>query len=354
VRLEMVGTAIITCACLFAVLEHARRGSMADESFAGTAGLAISFALTVTQSLNWSVRMSSDLEAQMISVERVSQYIENVEPEALLETEADHDLPPDFPKGEIVFKDVEMRYRPGLPLVLKGLNLTIPARSKIGIVGRTGAGKSSIMIALTRLKELDGGNIFIDDVDARKLGLQLIRSKIAVIPQDPLLFAGTIRSNLDPFNKHDDSRLNTILQRVGLMRGSQGDDDAMLNETNNNARLDSLLDEVAEGGNNFSVGQRQLLVIARALLSEATIVIMDEATAAIDVDTDARIQKAMRKEFVNATTLTVAHRLNSILDSDLILVMDDGRAVEFDTPANLRLKKDGLFKELERAYMKNG
>ncbi len=341
VRLELAGTVIITFACLCAVLEHPFQAS---EAFAGAAGLSISFALSVTQSLNWSVRMSSDLEAQMVSVERVDQYIKGVTPEAPRETEGDHNLPRDFPKGEITFKDAEMRYRPGLPLVLKGLNLTIPAGCRVGVVGRTGAGKSSLMVVLLRLVELSRGKIYIDGVDIANLGLELIRSKIAIVPQDPVLFSGSIRTNLDPFGKFDDARLVRVLERVGLMGGGPG------LESSGVERIKTLGDDVEEDGGNFSVGQRQLLVIARALLSECTIVLMDEATSSVDVDTDALIQKAMREEFGGATTITVAHRINTIMDSDMILVMDDGKSVEFDSPGSLLSKEEGYFKKLVEAF----
>ena len=201
----------MTFACLCAVLEH---DSMAgDETFAGAAGLSISFALSVTQSLNWSVRMSSDLEAQMVSVERINQYIRDVSPEAARDTPVDERLPSGFPHGEIKFEDVEMRYRPGLPLVLKGLSLTIPAGARVGVVGRTGAGKSSLMVALLRIAELSGGRILLDGVDASSLGLHALRSRLAIVPQDPVLFSGTVRANLDPFGTFPDSRLVDILAR---------------------------------------------------------------------------------------------------------------------------------------------
>ena len=220
VRLELAGTAIITFACLCVVLQHSAQAG--NETFAGAAGLSISFALSVTQSLNWSVRMASDLEAQMISVERVQQYC-RVEPEAPRDMEGDNNLPPGFPKGAITFKNAEMRYRPGLPLVLKGLTLDIPAGSRCGVVGRTGAGKSSLMVVLMRLVELSGGAIMIDGVDISTLGLHLLRSKIAIVPQDPVLFSGTVKSNLDPFGNHSDARLWDVLGRVGMVgRGGRG------------------------------------------------------------------------------------------------------------------------------------
>jgi ATP-binding cassette subfamily C (CFTR/MRP) protein 1 len=189
------------------------------------------------------------------------------------------------------------------------------------------------MTALMRLVELDGGDIFIDGVDTKTLGLRRLRSSIAVIPQDPVLFSGTVKTNLDPFKEHTDGRLMDVLESVGLW------------SKDSPSAVKSLEDNVLQDGGNFSVGQRQLLVIARALLDGAGIVICDEATAAIDAEADARIQRVLRTDFANATTLTVAHRLNTIMDSTHILVMSDGKAVEFDTPSNL-LSKGGLFKDL--------
>jgi ATP-binding cassette subfamily C (CFTR/MRP) protein 1 len=202
------------------------------------------------------------------------------------------------------------------------------------------------MLALLRIVELDSGKILIDGVDIRTLGLTKLRSKIAVIPQDPVLFSGTIRTNLDPFNEYSDDTLLDCLTRVGLFASASASNVSLSSMSSNGVQ--SLNDSVKESGTNFSVGQRQLLVIARALLCGAAIVIMDEATAAVDADTDARIQKVMRSEFADATCITVAHRLNTIMDCDLILVMGDGRVEEFDTPKAL-LSKGGMFRDLVRA-----
>jgi ATP-binding cassette, subfamily C (CFTR/MRP), member 1 len=336
VRLEMIGTCIITFACLTAVASHDAKAG--DETYAGLTGLAISYALAVTQALNWTVRMASDFEANMISVERIEQY-------GKLKTEAPHKLPTDenldkdWPQtGKIEFKGAKLRYRPGLPLVLKGLDLSIPEFSKVGIVGRTGAGKSTLMTALLRIVELDEGKLFIDGVDTSTLGLARLRSRIAVIPQDPVLFTGTVKSNLDPFDEYSEEKLCQVLTRVGLM--------SLEPTMSGSTAIKSLSDAVLDGGSNFSVGEKQLLVIARACLCQARVVICDEATAAVDAETDARIQRVLRFDFDKATVLTVAHRLNTIMDSDYILVMDDGRAAEFDAPSKLLAKQDGLFKKL--------
>mmetsp|Transcript_20870 Transcript_20870/g.30630 ORF Transcript_20870/g.30630 Transcript_20870/m.30630 type:complete len:499 (+) Transcript_20870:3084-4580(+) len=351
VRLEMVGTLIIFAACMFAVLEHSSQAG--NETFAGLAGLSISFALSVTQYVNWTIRWSAELEVDMIAVERIKQYCR-------IDSEAPHTTPIDeslvnWPfSGEIIFSSAHLRYRPNLPLVLKGLDIHIPAMSKVGVVGRTGAGKSTLMVSLLRLVELASGSIEIDGVDISQIGLKLLRSKISVIPQDPVLFAGTVRSNLDPFTIYTDERLKEVLQRVGLMGGDveRVPSNHSLSSTsgqNKAMAIKSLDYEVLEGGSNCSVGQKQLLVIARALLCGAKIIIMDEATASVDADTDARIQRVMRSEFKGSTCITVAHRINTIFDSDYILVMDDGRAAEFDRPDTL-LQRGGLFKDLCDAW----
>jgi len=204
------------------------------------------------------------------------------------------------------------------------------------------------MVALMRIVELSEGTIIIDGQDTRAIGLAKLRSNIAVIPQDPVLFSGTLRTNLDPFDHYNDDALLEVLDRVGLYSSkSIGSSTHSLSSMAQRC-IESLSDEVSEGGSNFSVGQRQLIVIARALLRGARIVIMDEATAAVDAETDANIQKVMRNEFASATCITVAHRINTILDCDKILVMSDGKAAEFDTPKAL-LDKGGMFRELVKA-----
>lgn len=343
IRLELVGTLIITFTTFSAVLEHATAG--ANETFAGLAGLGISYALSVTQSLNWTVRMASDLEANMVAVERIDEYA-RLPKEGERETFLDKDLPSWPSKGEIVFKNAKLRYRPELPLVLKGLDLRIKGGSKIGVVGRTGAGKSTLMVSLMRIVELSEGSITIDGHDIGQIGLGKLRRSIAVIPQDPVLFSGTVRSNLDPFEEFEDDPLLEVLESVGMYKRN-GIESSVHSIMSN--RIEDLDDPVSEGGVNFSVGERQLMVIARALLRRSRIVIMDEATASVDAETDAAIQKVMRAEFASATTITVAHRLNTIMDSDFVLVMDAGVVGEFGSPDELLQKPDGMFKALVQA-----
>jgi len=352
VRLELVGTLIITFTCLSAVAEQVMSG--ADPVFAGLAGLAVSYSMSVTQSLNWSVRMASDMEANMVAVERIQEYSQ-LEAEGDRITPVDATLPKGWPSsGAIDIMGAKLRYRSDLPLVLKGLDISIPAGSKVGVVGRTGAGKSTLMVGLLRIVELAEGSIEIDGQDIRQVGLAKLRANIAVIPQDPVLYSGTVRTNLDPFTEHSDDVLYEVLRRVGLYSGSSN---AISGNASNMSlssigatatRISSLAEEVAEGGNNFSVGQRQLMVIARALLNGSKVVIMDEATAAVDAETDAAIQSVMKEEFKASTVITVAHRINTIMDSNYILVMSDGKAAEFDTPKKL-LETGGLFRDLVQA-----
>ncbi|RLN48167.1 hypothetical protein BBJ29_000290 [Phytophthora kernoviae] len=335
-RLEFAGTLIAAFAALTAVLAHSsdpERGT----AFAGLAGVSLTYAFSVTQSLNWSVRMLSQLQTQMVSVERIKNY-------TIMDTEAEltsvGKLPPaqEWPSaGAIEFRNVNLRYRPGLPRVLRNLSLTIRPQEKIGIVGRTGAGKSSLVVALMRLVELDSGSIFIDGLDVSSIGLHELRNKISIIPQDPVLFSGSVRSNVDPFDQYTDEQIWTSLRRAHL------------------AHVVTALDgTVDEKGSNFSVGERQLLCIARALLKRSRIILMDEATASIDTETDRKIQKSIREEFRDCTCLTIAHRINTILDADRILVMERGGVGEFDSPKALQKNPDGLFKALVEHWKNDG
>ncbi|KAG7390174.1 ATP-binding cassette sub- C member 8 [Phytophthora pseudosyringae] len=331
-RLEFVGTCIAAAAALSAVLAH---GTDAAEgaAFAGLVGVSLTFAFTVTQSLNWTVRMISQLQTQMVSIERIQSYTE-MPTEAALTSNAAQKPALDWPTtGAISFNRVDLRYRPGLPRVLRGLTFSVNAKEKIGIVGRTGAGKSSLIVGLMRLVELDAGSITIDGVDISKIGLHDLRSNIAIIPQDPVLFSGSVRSNLDPFDQFSDEQIWTSVKRASLQKA-----------------VTSLDDIVDEKGSNFSVGERQLLSIARALLKRSKVILMDEATASIDPETDRQIQQSIREEFRDCTTLTIAHRINTILDSDRILVMEKGSVAEFGSPAELQRKPDGIFKSLVDAW----
>ncbi|XP_017763434.1 PREDICTED: probable multidrug resistance-associated protein lethal(2)03659 isoform X2 [Eufriesea mexicana] len=290
------------------------------DSQSGNVGLAITQSIGLTGMFQWGMRQSTELENQMTSVERVLEY-SNLENEPALESTPDKKPKETWPEeGEIKFKGVFMRYDPAEPPVLKNLNIVIYPQEKIGIVGRTGAGKSSLISALFRLAYLDG-DILIDGVNISEIGLHDLRSKISIIPQEPFLFSGSLRKNLDPFDNYSDNVLWQALEEVELKE--------MGLETHIN-----------EGGSNLSVGQRQLVCLARAVVKRNTILILDEATANVDQATDELIQRLIRTKFESCTVLTIAHRLNTVMDSDRILVMDAGNAVEFDAP-HLLIQKNG-------------
>ncbi|XP_017000056.2 probable multidrug resistance-associated protein lethal(2)03659 [Drosophila takahashii] len=291
-------------------------------------GLAITQAIGLTGTVQWTVRQSAELETTMISVERVIEY-EDIEPEGELEAPADKKPPQSWPEqGKIEFDELSLRYTPDPKAenVLKSLSFVIKPREKIGIVGRTGAGKSSLINALFRLSYNDG-SVLIDKRDTNEMGLHDLRSKISIIPQEPVLFSGTMRYNLDPFEEYSDEKLWLSLEEVQLK-------EVVANMAT------GLETKITEGGSNFSVGQRQLVCLARAILRENKILVMDEATANVDPQTDALIQATIRNKFKDCTVLTIAHRLHTIMDSDKVLVMDAGRAVEFGTPYELLTAED--------------
>ncbi|KAJ1932702.1 ATP-binding cassette glutathione S-conjugate transporter ycf1, partial [Linderina macrospora] len=250
--------------------------------------------------------------------------------------------------GTIEFRDYSMRYRDSLECVLHGISFTVGCNEKIGIVGRTGAGKSSLSYALLRIVEPASGAIFIDGVDISTIGLQDLRSKIGVIPQDPALFVGTIRDNLDPLNEFTDDEV-----WVAIRKGHIEDLVNPPTQTPSGGSMNSrqkaagygLSKWVEDGGKNFSVGQRQLVSLCRALLWKRKILILDEATANVDTKTDQIMQQVIREEFRDSTILTIAHRLRTVMDSDRILVMDQGKVAEYDSPTNL-LAQNSLFKSL--------
>ncbi|XP_066872983.1 ATP-binding cassette sub-family C member 4 isoform X2 [Kogia breviceps] len=294
---------------------------------AGQVGLALSYALTLMGMFQWCVRQSAEVENMMISVERVIEYTD-------LEKEASWEYqkrpPPSWPQeGVILFDNVSFSYSLDGPLVLKHLTALIKSREKVGIVGRTGAGKSSLIAALFRLSEPEG-KIWIDKILTTEIGLHDLRKKMSIIPQEPVLFTGTMRKNLDPFNEHTDEELWNALEEVQLKEAIED--------------LPGKMDtELAESGSNFSVGQRQLVCLARAILRKNRILIIDEATANVDPRTDELIQKKIREKFAQCTVLTIAHRLNTIIDSDRIMVLDSGRLKEYDEPYVLLQNRDSLF-----------
>ncbi|XP_019224929.1 PREDICTED: ABC transporter C family member 12-like isoform X1 [Nicotiana attenuata] len=329
IRLEALGGIMIWLTATFAVIQNGR----ADDkvAVAGAMGLLLSYSLNITTLLSNTLRQASRAENSFNAVERVGTYID-------LPSEAQNVIssrpPPGWPSsGFIKFEDVVLRYRPGLPPVLHGLSFTISSGQKVGIVGRTGAGKSSMLNALFRIVELERGRILIDGCDVATIGLTDLRSALSIIPQSPVLFSGTVRFNLDPFSEHNDADLWEALERAHLKDVIR----------RNAFGLDA---EVSEGGENFSVGQRQLLSLSRAILRRSKILVLDEATAAVDVRTDALIQKTIREEFKACTMLIIAHRLNTIIDTNRILVLDAGQVVEYDTPHNLLLSERSVFSRI--------
>jgi ABC-type multidrug transport system fused ATPase/permease subunit len=338
VRLEFLGSVIILAAAGLSILTLS-----SGHLTAGLVGLSVSYSLQITQSLNWIVRMTVEVETNITSVERILEYSRlNPEAPAIIE---DHRPPKSWPaEGEVIFNDYSTKYRPELDLVLRNINLNIKPKEKIGIVGRTGAGKSSMTLALFRIIELFSGNIEIDKIDTSTIGLLDLRENLSIIPQDSQVFEGTIRSNLDPVGLYDEATLWKALELAHLKNHIE-----KMFEEHEDGVIESALDvKINEGGSNLSAGQRQLMCLARVLvkMNSTLILVLDEATSAVDVETDKIIQETIRTVFKNKTIITIAHRLNTILDSDRIIVLDRGEVAEFDTPENLLQKKESLFYSL--------
>ncbi|XP_064151704.1 ATP-binding cassette sub-family C member 6 [Loxodonta africana] len=323
-NLELLGNSLVFAAAMCAVLSKAYLR-------AGLVGFSVSAALQVTQTLQWAVRSWTDLESSIVSVERMKDY-------ARTPKEAPWRLPtcaaePPWPHaGQIEFQDFGLRYRPELPLAVRGVSIKIHAGEKVGIVGRTGAGKSSLARGLLRLLEAAEGSIWIDGVPIAHVGLHTLRSRITIIPQDPILFPGSLRMNLDLLHEHTDEAIWAALETVQLK--------AVV------ASLPGQLQyECADQGDDLSVGQKQLLCLARTLLRKTQILILDEATAAVDPGTERQIQAALRSCFAQCTVLLIAHRLCSVMDCARVLVMDKGQVAESGSPAEL-LAQEGLFYRL--------
>ncbi|KAJ3058718.1 hypothetical protein HDU98_005207, partial [Podochytrium sp. JEL0797] len=327
-RLEALGAVLVLAAAVAGVMAAGGDGA----SSPAAVGLSLSYALQVTNTLSFCIRQFTEAEVAMNAVERVKFYAEEVEVEP---NEGADLLPPkNWPSsGTIEVSRLEMRYAAHLPLILKGVTFRIEDKQKIGVVGRTGSGKSSLLQSLFRMVEPTRGTITIDGIDVSKIGLAELRSGLAIIPQDPILFTGTYRSNLDPFNEYTDAALWDAVARSG-MKGKVGESEKGLDAS------------VDDGGENLSVGQRQLVCLARAMVKKPKILIMDEATANVDFETDSLIQKALREDFADATILTIAHRLNTIIDYDRALVMDAGLVVEYDSPRVLLADESSQFSQM--------
>ncbi|XP_022081016.1 ATP-binding cassette sub-family C member 8-like isoform X2 [Acanthaster planci] len=327
-RLEVIGGIIVLIAGLSTVIS-----AMDGLLLPSLVGLALAYALNASNQLNWMIRSSANMEMQLNSIERVDYY-KNVETEKYKGAAT---APRGWPnRGLILFEGVSARYATELDPVLHDVNIHFLPGEKIGICGRTGSGKSSLMLTLFRLIQTFQGRIFVDGVNIASLPLLQLRSRLAIIPQDPVLFTGTIRFNLDARNEHDDKALWEALE-IAQLKDVVMELDLKLNAT------------VTEGGENFSVGQRQLFCLARAFLRKTRILVMDEATASIDLETDKILQRVVATAFQDRTVLTIAHRVQSILDSDRILVLSEGKVAEFDTPENLLAKEDSIFSSLVKA-----
>ncbi|KAJ3181645.1 hypothetical protein HDU85_003589 [Gaertneriomyces sp. JEL0708] len=353
VRLELLGCLLVFFAAMFGVLA---RGS--STLSAALLGLSLSYALQVTGTLNWCVRQMTETELAMNAVERVEHYGKNLEVEPLLPLPSDENdddtgrkaaaadvsiktvvVPPqDWPtQGFIQIRDLSLRYSSAHPVILHRLSLDIPAGSKLAVVGRTGSGKSSLIQGLFRLIEpCVGSQILIDGINTQDIALETLRKNIAIIPQDPVLFSGTLRSNLDPFNQYSVEELRAAVEKSHLSRSLSGSTEAG----------DILDTEISTNGENLSLGQRQLVCLARAMVVRAKILVLDEATANVDLETDRVIQECLRKEFVGVTVICVAHRLNTIIDYDRVLVLSAGTIAEYDTPRALLAVSDGAFSRM--------
>lgn len=313
------------------------------------AGILLTNALAFTEGAQWLVKLYSSIELSMSSVERVKEYIE-VEPETVENSRLTPNS--DWPtKGKIVVSNLSLRYSPALPKVLKSISFSVEANTKVGIVGRTGAGKSSLITAFYRFVEAESGTIDIDGVDIAKIPLKSLRRSINSIPQNPTLFDGTIRSNLDPNDEFDDREIFRSMLKVNLI--DQREFDMAINRESRSFSdystpknfnvFNNLGNQVGENGSNFSQGQRQLLCLARSLLRARKILLIDEATASIDYDCDAKIQKTIRENLCDTTVLTIAHRLASVIDYDKIMLMDDGEIKEYNEPYLLLVDENSMF-----------
>jgi len=334
VRIEILGSLVVLVACILVISMNDTLGLPP-----GIVALLIIWSSNFTITLGFLVDYFAEGEAAITSIERVDAMT-TIPQEHAMDTDATKNpLSKSWPSdGTLDFDNVCLRYRDGLPLALDSLSFQIPGGKRVGVVGRTGAGKSSLTVALFRLTEIESGRILLDGVDLAKIGLKDVRGRpggMSIIPQDPFIAGTTLRECVDPFGTSSDDAILDALVSVRLVSPDASSDDAL--ET-----------EVAEGGSNFSVGERQLLNLARALLAKPKVLLLDEATASIDGETDALIQKMLRERFKETTLITIAHRLNTIMDYDLILVMDKGRAVEFGNPVHL-LEQKGLLFELVNA-----
>ncbi|OAD65376.1 hypothetical protein PHYBLDRAFT_189572 [Phycomyces blakesleeanus NRRL 1555(-)] len=318
----------------------------------GLAGLSLSYALTFTNHVLWVVRMYAVNEMNMNAIERVDEYMAIEEEPAVHIPETTP--PPSWPAtGSLKVENLVMQYSPENPPVLRDISFSVKPMEKVGIVGRTGSGKSTLALSLFRFMEPTSGRILVDGVDIHTIGLEDLRSRLTIIPQDPVLFSGTLRSNLDPFGQHNDLELWAAIKRAhltntGADNNNENESSSDSNKKNNSEAENAIsLDAVVtENGNNWSQGQRQLIALARALVKKSSLIVLDEATSSVDFDTDHKIQETIRSEFVNSALLCIAHRIRTVADYDRILVLDHGKLVEYDTPYALMTREGGVFQSM--------
>jgi len=315
---------------------------------AALAGFILAFASTVTIDILFMVRRFVSLEQSMVALERIKEYSE-------LQTEPPEFVEPRPPalwpsKGEIVCQNLVIRYAPDLPDVLHNLRFSIKPGEKVGILGRTGSGKSTLALSFFRFVEATAGRILIDGLDISEIGLTDLRSRLTIIPQDPTILSGTLRSTLDVFEEYQDAEIYEALRRVHLI--PSGDEEPQEDSVSVNVFRD-LDSPVSESGENFSTGEKQLLCMARAILKRSRVLIMDEATASVDYATDELIGQTIRHEFAESTILTIAHRLRTVIDYDRVMLLEEGRIVEFDSPAALLSNPNSKFYSLCRATGKS-
>ncbi|ESW35099.1 hypothetical protein PHAVU_001G206700 [Phaseolus vulgaris] len=328
-RIELFGSIVFCISALFMIILP--NGIIKPENI----GLSLSYGLSLNAVLFWAVYISCFIENKMVSVERIKQFT-NIPSEPAWNIK-DHLPPSNWPgQGNVDIKDLQVRYRPNSPLVLKGITLSISGGEKVGVVGRTGSGKSTLIQVFFRLVEPLVGKIIVDGIDISILGLHDLRSRFGIIPQEPVLFEGTVRNNIDPIGQYTDEEIWKSLERCQLK-------DVVAAKPE---KLDSL---VVENGENWSVGQRQLVCLGRVILKRSRLLFMDEATASVDSQTDGVIQKIIREEFAACTIISIAHRIPTVMDCDRVLVVDAGRAKEYDKPSNL-LQRESLFGALVQEY----
>ncbi|KAK9914395.1 hypothetical protein M0R45_038176 [Rubus argutus] len=329
-RLEIISAAVLASAALCMVL-------LPSGTFtSGFIGMALSYGLSLNVSLINSIQNQCTIANYIISVERLNQYMHI--PSEAPEIIGGNRPPPNWPVvGKVEIQNLQIRYRPDTPLVLRGISCVFEGGHKIGIVGRTGSGKSTLIGALFRLVEPAGGKIIVDGIDIAAIGLHDLRSRFGIIPQDPTLFNGTVRYNLDPLSQHSDQEIWEVLGKCQLREAVQEKEKG----------LDSL---VVEDGSNWSMGQRQLFCLGRALLRRSRVLVLDEATASIDNATDTILQKTIRTEFEACTVITVAHRIPTVMDCTMVLAISDGKIVEYDEPMKLMKREDSLFGQLVKEY----